>query len=275
MTTVLELDEIQSLLDIPQLIDEIEAGFVLYSQGRVNVPPVGFLHFDDPPGDVHIKYGFVSGGDHYVLKMASGFYDNPALGFSRHYALDLGRTMYLLPYAATLLLGLVLPLRLALAVVLFLSVIIYPLALMRLLRALGKPRALCLLGLPLVYSSAFYWGFINFNLSIGLGIWGMALLLEPRRSWRGDVALAVLGGLIVFTHLYGLALLLGFAGLVMLLGPRRRLGLRLIPLAPAVVGAVVGSTGVVKRGSASRLWPLSVPTLLFQLLLPPEPWIKL
>lgn len=166
-------------------------------------------------------------------------YDNPALGFSRHYALDLGRTMYLLPYAATLLLGALLPLRLALAVVLFSSVIIYPLALMRLLRALGKPRALCLLALPLVYNSAFYWGFINFNLGVGLGIWGMALLLEPRRGWLGDVALAALGGLIVFTHLYGLALLLGFGGLVMLLGPRRRLGIRLLPLAPAVVGAAI------------------------------------
>ncbi len=80
MTAVLELNEIKALLDTPQLIEEIETGFVLYSEGRVNVPPVGFLHFDDPPGDVHIKYGFVSGGDYYVLKMASGFYDNPALG---------------------------------------------------------------------------------------------------------------------------------------------------------------------------------------------------
>jgi ornithine cyclodeaminase len=80
VTTVLELDEIKPLLDVPQLIDEIEAGFVLYSQGKVNVPPVGFLHFDDPPGDVHIKYGFVSGGEHYVLKMASGFYENPVRG---------------------------------------------------------------------------------------------------------------------------------------------------------------------------------------------------
>ena len=79
MPTVLELDEIKALLDTPQLIEEIEAGFVLYSEGRVNVPPVGFLHFDDPPGDVHIKYGFISGGDYYVLKMASGFYDNPVL----------------------------------------------------------------------------------------------------------------------------------------------------------------------------------------------------
>lgn len=80
MTTVLELDEIQRLIDVPQLIREIETGFVLYSEGKVTVPPVGFLHFEDPPGDVHIKYGFVSGDEYYVLKMASGFYANAALG---------------------------------------------------------------------------------------------------------------------------------------------------------------------------------------------------
>ena len=79
MATVLKLDEIKRLIDIPQLIREIETGFVLYSEGKVNVPPVGFLHFDDPPGDVHIKYGFVSGDDYYVLKMASGFYNNSEL----------------------------------------------------------------------------------------------------------------------------------------------------------------------------------------------------
>jgi ornithine cyclodeaminase len=78
--TVLDLGEIKSLVDTPELIQEIETGFVLYSEGLVNVPPVGFLHFDDPPGDVHIKYGFISGGDYYVLKMASGFYNNAELG---------------------------------------------------------------------------------------------------------------------------------------------------------------------------------------------------
>ena len=79
MTTVLKLDEIKRLIDSPQLIREIESGFVLYSDGQVVVPPVGFLHFDQPPGDVHIKYGFVTGNDFYVLKMASGFYNNPEL----------------------------------------------------------------------------------------------------------------------------------------------------------------------------------------------------
>ena len=80
ITRILKLEEIKRLVDIPQLIAEIESGFVLYSDGQVNVPPVGFLHFDDPPGDVHIKYGFVSGDKYYVVKMASGFYNNPELG---------------------------------------------------------------------------------------------------------------------------------------------------------------------------------------------------
>jgi ornithine cyclodeaminase len=78
--TVLTLDEIKRLINVPQLIQEIETGFVLYSEGKVVVPPVGFLHFDQPPGDVHIKYGFVTGDDYYVLKMASGFYNNADLG---------------------------------------------------------------------------------------------------------------------------------------------------------------------------------------------------
>ncbi len=82
MTTVLPLDEIKKLVDIPQLIEDIEAGFVLYSQGKVQVPPVGFLHFDDPPGDVHIKYGFVTGGEFYVMRMASAFPNNVASGLA-------------------------------------------------------------------------------------------------------------------------------------------------------------------------------------------------
>lgn len=62
------------------MLREIEAGFVLYSQGLVTVPPVGFLHLDEPPGDVHIKYGYVAGDEYYVLKMASAFYNNRELG---------------------------------------------------------------------------------------------------------------------------------------------------------------------------------------------------
>lgn len=69
-------------MDIPQLILAIERGFVSYSEGRCVVPPVGFLHFDDPPGDVHIKYGYIHGGDYYVLKVVSAFYNNAELNES-------------------------------------------------------------------------------------------------------------------------------------------------------------------------------------------------
>ena len=48
MPKVLKLDEIKRLIDIPTLIREIEAGFVLYSEDMVVVPPVGFLHFAQP-----------------------------------------------------------------------------------------------------------------------------------------------------------------------------------------------------------------------------------
>jgi ornithine cyclodeaminase len=82
MATVLKLDDIKRLIDPEVLIREIETGFVLYSEGRVVVPPVGFLNYTDPPGDVHIKYGYVTGDEFYVLKMASGFYNNPELGLS-------------------------------------------------------------------------------------------------------------------------------------------------------------------------------------------------
>jgi ornithine cyclodeaminase len=80
MPKILELEEIKHLIDVPQMIDAIEAGFVLYSEDKVVVPPVGFLNFEEPPGDVHIKYGYVRNDDVYVLKIASGFYENAQLG---------------------------------------------------------------------------------------------------------------------------------------------------------------------------------------------------
>ena len=58
----------------------IEEGFAAYSRGEVVVPPVGEMIFEDPPGDVHIKYGYIKGDEFYVIKLASGFYDNPKHG---------------------------------------------------------------------------------------------------------------------------------------------------------------------------------------------------
>ena len=77
---ILTLEQIKAALPAVDLMQEIEAGFVAYSSGKAVVPPVGELLMQDPPGDVHIKYGYISGDDYYVIKIASGFYNNPALG---------------------------------------------------------------------------------------------------------------------------------------------------------------------------------------------------
>jgi ornithine cyclodeaminase len=78
---ILELSQIKGLIDVPALITDLEEGYALYSEGVVEVPPVGFLHFDDPTGDVHIKYGYIKGDAVYVIKVASGFHD-PELGIT-------------------------------------------------------------------------------------------------------------------------------------------------------------------------------------------------
>ena len=75
-------DEISRALPHINVVAAMERAFVAYSEGRAVVPPVGELEFEKPPGDVHIKYGYVRGEEFYVIKVASGFYENPALGLS-------------------------------------------------------------------------------------------------------------------------------------------------------------------------------------------------
>jgi ornithine cyclodeaminase len=80
MPAVISLSMILEAVRTIDPLPLIEEGFVAYSRGRAVVPPVGELIFENPPGDVHIKYGYIKGDDHYVIKIASGFYDNPKAG---------------------------------------------------------------------------------------------------------------------------------------------------------------------------------------------------
>ena len=75
---IANLDEIKLALAGLDLLPAIEAGFMAYSQGRANVPPVGELLMDQ--GEVHIKYGCIEGDPYYVIKIASGFPANATLG---------------------------------------------------------------------------------------------------------------------------------------------------------------------------------------------------
>lgn len=82
MVTIINRSDILSIVRELDLVDAMEEGFIKYSRGETVVPPVGELVFTDPPGDTHIKYGYIKGADYYCIKIASGFYNNPSLGLS-------------------------------------------------------------------------------------------------------------------------------------------------------------------------------------------------
>ena len=81
-TQVLAWPEIEKKLVGLDVVGSMESAFDAFSQGLAVIPPVGELVFDEPPGDVHIKYGCLKQGTHYVVKIASGFYNNPKLGLA-------------------------------------------------------------------------------------------------------------------------------------------------------------------------------------------------
>jgi ornithine cyclodeaminase len=77
---VVSAEECERAVLVPELIEEIAQGFIDYTAGRVVVPPVGYLGFTEPTGDVHLKYGYVKGGDVFVIKVAAGFPQNSERG---------------------------------------------------------------------------------------------------------------------------------------------------------------------------------------------------
>lgn len=72
--------QLEQFQDLPRLINQIEEGFVTYSQNKAIMPPVGHMPFANPPGDLHIKSAAIPGGDYFVVKIAGHFPHNVAHG---------------------------------------------------------------------------------------------------------------------------------------------------------------------------------------------------
>lgn len=69
----------------PQRVYQLQKdGFAAYSRGDVTLPDVLYMPFEDRQGDLHLKGAHRNGGDIFVLKIATGFYGNPARGVSSH-----------------------------------------------------------------------------------------------------------------------------------------------------------------------------------------------
>lgn len=73
--------QIERLVSVDAAAAEaVRDAYLAISDGRANVPPVGYLGFPAAHGDCHIKYGHIAGDRVFAVKIASGFYDNPAKG---------------------------------------------------------------------------------------------------------------------------------------------------------------------------------------------------
>ncbi|WDY58504.1 ornithine cyclodeaminase family protein [Pseudomonas sp. PSKL.D1] len=67
-------------LDLDDAEARLAQGFMAYSAGKVQVPPVQAFSFAQANGDCCIKSAWLEGSDTFTVKVSTGFYDNPALG---------------------------------------------------------------------------------------------------------------------------------------------------------------------------------------------------
>ncbi len=79
---IYRLEQLLEVQDVGFLIERIEKGFLAFSQGKVNMPPVCHMQFFQPPGDLHIKCASTAEEGCYVVKIASCFPENSKLGLS-------------------------------------------------------------------------------------------------------------------------------------------------------------------------------------------------
>ena len=82
MAQVFKLDEILDALKDIDVVNVIAQGFKALSEGKVVIPPIGEMLFPDVDGELHIKYGAIKGDEDFVVKMATGFFQNPSIGLS-------------------------------------------------------------------------------------------------------------------------------------------------------------------------------------------------
>jgi ornithine cyclodeaminase len=92
---VLREHEIRKLLDPVSCREAMEEAFTAYATGGAVMPGVINLDLPEAGGEVHVKAGFLRGGEYYAVKVASGFPANLGRG------LPAGDGMVLVFHAAT------------------------------------------------------------------------------------------------------------------------------------------------------------------------------
>src|SRR5262249_35245446 len=72
--------EIRDLVSMSEAIEAMENAFAAYSKKEANVPLVVHLDVPERQGEIHIKAGHIRSSSDWVLKVASGFWQNRQQG---------------------------------------------------------------------------------------------------------------------------------------------------------------------------------------------------
>jgi hypothetical protein len=165
--------------------------------------------------------------------------DDPAFSYSKVFELNL-RTPYLTAYVAARLLASFIGVVAALKVVVGASAVLHLVAFSRLVRRLGHPAWLGLLGLPLGLGYPFYFGVVSFAAAVPFVLFSITAALDHREraTWTSGVVLAAWLSFTLLSHGFAAGLAVMFVAPLLLRGSGNFFA-RLAPLAaPAALWAV-------------------------------------
>ncbi len=144
-----------------------------------------------------------------AVRVLASFADS-SYRFQEYFELTLGRTQYLTVYLMAAPIAKLIGPTLATKAVLSFALVMTPLGILRLVRALAFEPWLAFLGLPFVFNVHVGYGFLNFVAAIPLLFYGLALAVEQRQraTWQGRVWLGAILFACFYTHVVPFGLLL-------------------------------------------------------------------
>lgn len=167
-------------------------------------------------------------------------YGDASFRFQEYFELTLSKTQYLTIYLLAVPLAKVFGPIFATKAILSVALVVTPIALLRLVRALDFEPWLSCMCLPLVFNVHVAYGFLNFVGAIPFMLWGLAIAVEQheRVSWRGQVGLGAILFVCFLTHIVPFGLLAIACALLASL-ERRALIRQALVLLPSILAAAL------------------------------------
>ena len=79
--TILRENEIRECVGMnKEAVDAVALGFTRLVEEKVSLPPIIRVDVEANQGEVDIKTAYIEGLDHFAIKIASGFFNNPSIG---------------------------------------------------------------------------------------------------------------------------------------------------------------------------------------------------